>query len=98
MAISSRLWMGIDGMGRAGDNARPSLIGSLDTGRAVELLVEAVPAVDIIVLQRGGPGCPFGHVLREAGLEHETHGLGQLFRLQLRIRGAFEGVSVGAVW
>ena len=36
-------------------------------------------------------------MLREAGLEHEAHGVVQLLGLQLRVRRALEGVLVGPV-
>ena len=58
-------------------------IEGLQTGRPVKLALKRRPAIDIVVLQRGFLGRECRQMLREAGLEHEAHGLVQLFGLQL---------------
>ncbi|MPL83872.1 hypothetical protein SDC9_29831 [bioreactor metagenome] len=73
------------------------LRGLLHPGGAVELLLEAVPAIDVIVLHRRLGRGEGGQVLREAGLEHELHRLGLIDRHHRLGRTMLEGGAVGAV-
>src|SRR4051794_12637368 len=58
----------------------------------IEALLQAGPALDVVLLSRGVLGRELRHPLRKAGLEHEGHGAFELHRLQLDVRGVLEGL------
>src|SRR6185436_12643680 len=60
-------------------------------GAGIEVLAQAPPAVEVVVLQLLQLGRVLRHPLRKMGLEHEGHGVGQLRRLELAFAGMFEG-------
>ena len=53
--------------------------------------------VAVVLLQLVEPGGVGGHPLREAGLQHEGHGVLELVRLELGVAGTLERLAVGAV-
>src|SRR4051812_7157984 len=56
----------------------------------IEVLPQAFPAIDVVVLQGRELRCMARNALREAGLEHERHRAGELHRLQLAVGGMLE--------
>ena len=58
------------------------------------MLLQACPAIHVIVLQALVRGGEFRHALAQARLEHEGERVGELHRLQFDIAGVLEGVGV----
>jgi hypothetical protein len=58
---------------------------------------QAPPAVDVVVLPLLEVGRVFRQPLREPGLEHERHGVGELDRLELAVACVLEGGLIRSV-
>jgi len=67
------------------DGIETRLLLLLLPGRPVELLLKAVPAIDVVVLQGGLIRGEGGQVLRETGFEHEGHRIVQLHGLKISV-------------
>src|SRR6478609_8402325 len=57
----------------------------------IEVLAQAPPAIEVVVLQLLQLGRVLRHPLRKMGLEHEVHGVGQLHRFEFAVAGMFKG-------
>src|SRR5262249_24847990 len=65
--------------------------------RRIESLLQSLPAIGIIVLQRGRLRRVRRDAFGKAGLEHEGHGAREFYRLQLAIARVIEGLAVRTV-
>src|ERR1700754_2622263 len=64
---------------------------------AIEVLLQPLPAVNIVVLPRRQFGGVFRHPLAVAGLEHEGERVGKLHRLQVGLACVLKRLAVGTV-
>src|SRR5207253_10073612 len=71
--------------------------GSRLLAARIEVLAQAPPAIDVVVLPLAELGRVFRQALREAGLEHECQGVAELDRLELAVAGVLEGGFVRSV-
>src|SRR5262252_5298335 len=63
----------------------------------IEALLEPLPAIGIVILQRGRFRGMRSDALRIARLEHEGERARELDRLQLTVTGMIEGLAIGAM-
>ena len=69
--------------GRLPSSTVQATVSPFLSGGAVEALLQARPAVEVVVLRVRGSCRVFGQMLREARLEHEGHGPGELVGLEV---------------